>query len=54
MGDHDVALHWDKLKISGGARKTITVNASKAELKAMPKFEFANSKDRGPVYGDTQ
>ena len=54
MGDHDVALDWDKLEISGGARKTITVNASKAELKAMPKFAFSNAKDRGTVYGDPE
>ncbi len=52
VGDRDVALDWDKLEVSGGDRKTITVRASTAELKAMPKFTFSNKKDRGTVYGD--
>ena len=52
VGDRDVALDWDKLEISGGPRKSITVKASTAELKAMPKFTFSNVKDRGTVYGD--
>ena len=54
MGDRDVSLNLDKLQVSGTDRKTISVNMSKAELKALPKFEFSNVKNRGTVYGDPE
>ena len=53
LGDHDVALGWDNLHFSADG-KIITLKISKAELKAMPKFEYADIKNRGTVYGDAQ
>lgn len=54
LGDRDVSLNFDKLQMSGTDRKSISVNMSKAELKALPKFEFSNVKNRGTVYGDPE
>jgi hypothetical protein len=51
IGDHDVALGWDSLHFSHNGQE-IDVRVSKHDLKAMPKYEYANPSLRGTVFAD--
>ena len=45
----DVAVDWSKLHVTDAGRK-VTMNADKAELKAMPEYVWPKEQARGGVW----
>jgi hypothetical protein len=52
MDKKDVAVDWSKLHVSDDGRK-VTMNADKAELKAMPEYVWPKEHARGSVWTAT-
>ncbi len=51
MGEHDVALKWDEVKPSPDG-KELKVSMTKDQLKAMPEYEYSDTRKKGGVYKD--
>ncbi|MGK2873101.1 MAG: PRC-barrel domain-containing protein [Alphaproteobacteria bacterium] len=53
MGDHEVAIDWNDLRIRDGG-KLIQTRMSKSELKALPEYEYKREEDRKTAFTDAR
>jgi sporulation protein YlmC with PRC-barrel domain len=51
MGEHDVALPWNSLRIADNGRD-VRGNFTKDQLKAMPAYKYADTSRRGTAFRD--
>jgi sporulation protein YlmC with PRC-barrel domain len=51
MGEHDVALPWNSLRIADNGRD-VRGNFTKDQLKAMPAYKYADASRRGTAFRD--
>lgn len=50
VGERDVALSWEDLKIAGDG-STVIAGVTKSRLEAMEAYRYANPRQRGTVFG---